>query len=436
MKIHHKNLPRVVVIGGGFGGLSAAKALASSAVRVTLIDRQNHHLFQPLLYQVATAALSPADIAEPLRHILRRQQNTEVVMSEVQAVRPEDKVVVTSDGEVAYDYLIIAAGARHSYFGRDEWEQHAPGLKNLDDALEIRRRMLLAFELAEKTADAAERKAALTFIVVGAGPTGVEMAGAVSEIARVTLVRDFRHIDPSQAQVILLDATQRVLPAFDGNSSESARRQLQALGVTVRLGAIVANVTDEGVTLKDGEHIPSHTVVWAAGNAASPLGRSLNVALDRQGRVIVNRDLTVPGHPEIQVIGDQAHCPDEGGTPLPALGAVAAQQGPHAARNIVLQMAGGWTAPFHYSDKGTMATIGRHAAVAEVQGLRFSGLLAWLAWLFIHLILLVGFRSKVVVLLNWAYVYLTYGRSARLITGRQWPHAPVPSTQHAEMASR
>lgn len=418
MKIHHQNLPRVVVIGGGFGGLEAVKALRKADVRVTLLDRQNHHLFQPLLYQVATAALSPADIAEPLRHIVRKQENCEVILTEVQRVDPAARQVITSDGPLDYDYLIVAAGARHSYFGKDEWERFAPGLKSLDDALEIRRRMLLAFELAEKTADSETREAALTFVVIGAGPTGVEMAGAISEIARVSLLRDFRHIDPSQARVILLDAAPRVLPTFVEDLSESARRQLIDLGVEVRLRAMVADLDAGGVTLKDGERIAARTLVWAAGNAASPLGASLGVPCDRQGRVIVGKDLSIPGHPEVFVIGDLAHFALEGGVPLPGLSPVAMQQGKHTARNIQTLIGGGWTQAFSYFDKGTMATIGTHRAVADAGFVRFSGVIAWFAWLFVHVIFLVSFRNKLMVLISWAYVYLTFGRNARLITSR------------------
>jgi NADH dehydrogenase len=420
MKIHQRNLPRVVIIGGGFGGLEAAKALRKAEVRVTLLDRQNHHLFQPLLYQVATAALSPADIAEPLRHILRRQGNAEVILGEAQRVDVDHKKVITADGEIPFDYLIIAAGARHSYFGHEKWEKFAPGLKSLDDALEIRRRMLLAFEIAEKTEDDEVRRAALTFVVVGGGPTGVEMAGAIAEIARVTLVKDFRHIDPAQARVVLLDGSPRVLPMFDPHLSESARRQLFDIGVDVRLSAPVEKVTEEGVLLKGGEKIAARTVVWAAGNAASPLGASLGVPLDRQGRVIVREDLTIPGRRDIFVIGDQAHFATGEGAPLPGLSPVAMQQGKHAARNICIQLAGGWMQRFDYFDKGTMATIGRHRAVADAGFMQFTGWLAWLAWLFIHLIFLVGFRNKIMVLLSWGYAYITYGRGARLITGRQW----------------
>jgi NADH dehydrogenase len=429
MKIHQRNLPRVVIIGGGFGGLEAAIAMRKLRVRVTLLDRQNHHLFQPLLYQVATAALSPADIAEPLRHIVRNQENCEVVMDEALSIDPAQKVVITKDGPIAFDFLVVAAGARHSYFGHPEWEQFAPGLKSLEDALEIRRRMLLAFEIAEVTDDAAERAAALTFVVVGGGPTGVEMAGAISEIARVTLVRDFRHIDPSHARVLLLDTAPRVLQAYAPDLSESARRQLFDLGVELRLHSRVESVDDRGVTLANGETIRTRTIIWAAGNSASPLGASLGVPLDRQGRVIVNSDLTIPGHPNIFVIGDMAHFAPGSGEPLPGLSPVAMQQGRHVARNIKIQLAGGWMEDFQYWDKGTMATIGRNRAVCDAGFLRFGGFLAWCAWLFIHVIFLVSFRNKILVLFNWAYAYVTFGRGARLITARGWK--PVAAAQPA-----
>jgi len=421
MKVHQRNLPRVVIIGGGFGGLEAAKALRKLNVRVTLLDRQNHHLFQPLLYQVATAALSPADIAEPLRHILRRQDNAEVILADVQSIDVHQKKVLTSDGDVEYDYLIVAAGARHSYFGHDKWEKFAPGLKNLDDALEIRRRMLLAFEIAEKTEDDEERAAAMTFVVVGAGPTGVEMAGAIAEIARVTLVKDFRHIDPSQARVLLIEGAPRVLPPFTEDLSESARRQLFDIGVEVRVSTMVEKLSEEGVMLKGGEKIPARTIIWAAGNAASSLGASLGVPLDKQGRVIVKEDCSIPGHRDVFVIGDMANfAPGGGDRPLPGLSPVAMQQGRHVARQIRALLAGGWTERFEYFDKGTMATIGRNKAVADAGFMRFSGWFAWLAWLFIHVLFLVSFRNKLLVLMNWAWAYITYGRGARLITGRNW----------------
>jgi len=418
MKVHLRNLPRVVIIGGGFGGLEAAKALRKANIRVTLLDRQNHHLFQPLLYQVATAALSPADIAEPLRHILRRQDNVEVIMGAAERIDVDHKKVITSDGGIDYDFLIVATGARHSYFGQDQWEKLAPGLKSLDDALEIRRRMLLAFEIAEKTGDDEVRRAAMTFVVVGGGPTGMEMAGAIAEIARVTLVKDFRHIDSSQARVLLIEHAPRVIPQFATDLSESARRQLFAAGVEVRVGVRVEKISEEGVTLDGGEFIPARTVVWAAGNAASPLGATLGVPLDKQGRVIVKEDCSIPGHPEVFVIGDLAHFGGE--TPLPGLSPVAMQQGRHVARQIKILLAGGWTQRFDYFDKGTMATIGRNKAVVDAGFMRFSGRLAWLAWLFVHILFLIGFRNKLLVMMNWAYAYLTYGRSARLITGRNW----------------
>jgi NADH:quinone reductase (non-electrogenic) len=420
MNVHHRNLPRVIIVGGGFGGLSAARALKKAPVRVTLLDRQNHHLFQPLLYQVATAALSPADIAEPLRHIVRKQPNCEVLLAEVKSIDPAAKKVVTDLGDMEYDYLVISTGARHHYFGKEHWEKFAPGLKSLDDALNLRRRMLLAFELAETTKDDAERKAAMTFVVVGGGPTGVEMAGAIAEIARQTLVRDFRHIDSSQARVILIENSPEVLTVFTDDLSQSAKRQLKRIGVELKLSSMVQDVDETGVKLASGEHIPAKTVVWAAGNKASPLGASLGVPLDRGGRVIVNPDLSIPNHPEVFVIGDLANFPTDGG-PLPGLAAVAIQQGPHVAKNIQQLLSGGWTKPFQYWDKGSMATIGRYAAVADLGFMRFSGFLAWLAWLFIHLILLVSFRSKIGVLWSWAYTYIVYGRKARLITGRD-PH--------------
>ena len=408
----------MVVIGGGFGGLSTVRALNRAQVRITLIDRQNHHLFQPLLYQVATAALSPADIAEPLRAIVRKQANCEVLMCAAQSIDAAGGKVITDSGELPYDYLVVATGARHHYFGHEEWEHFAPGLKSLDDALEIRRRMLLAFELAEKTHDDAERRAAMTFVVVGGGPTGVEMAGAIAEIARQTLVRDFRHIDSSHARVILIENSDRVLAVFDTELSESARRQLFDIGVELKLSAMVAGVDVEGVSLASGERIAAKTVVWAAGNKASPLGATLGVPMDRGGRVIVEPDLSVPGHPEIFVVGDLANCAPPDGTPLPGLAAVAIQQGPHVARNIVRSIKGAWREKFEYVDKGTMATIGRHAAIADLGFARFHGFPAWLAWLFIHLMLLVGYRSRIAVLFSWAYTYMVYGRKARLITGR------------------
>ena len=426
MSFHKLNLPHVVIIGGGFGGLEAAKALRRAPVRVTLLDRQNHHLFQPLLYQVATAGLSPADIARPLRVILRGQRNLVIILGEARAIDLAKRVVHTDGEPLDYDYLILATGARHGYFGHQEWEPLAPGLKSLEDALEIRKRILTAFEVAERTNDAAERKAALTFIVVGGGPTGVEMAGTIAEIARFTLAQDFQHIDPTLARVILLDAGPRILPAYPEALSESARQQLKQLGVDVRCGAAVENLTASGVVLKGGALIAGRAVVWAAGNAASPLARSLGVPLDKIGRVIVQPDLTVAGHPEVFAIGDVAHCAPDGATPLPGISPVAMQQGQHAAANIRAVLAAGEPRPFRYVNRGMMATIGRHRAVAVIGRLQFAGFAAWFAWLFVHLLFLVGFRNRMMVLLEWGYLYLTYGRGARLITGQPWrPAMPV-----------
>ena len=410
------NRPRIIIAGAGFGGLAAAKALANEEVDVTVLDRSNHHLFQPLLYQVATAALSPAQIAQPVRHILRYAENIRVVMADITGIDASTKQVLTSDGPFDFDYLILATGARHSYFGHPEWEAHAPGLKSIDDALEIRRKMLLAFEEAEKTEDPAVRQAALTFVIVGAGPTGVEMAGSIGEVARYTMVQDFRRIDPSQARVILLDAAPRVLQAFTEDLSEKALMQLTRIGIDVRTSTVVEAVNEKGVQLP-GEFIPCRTVIWAAGNAASPLGKELGVETDRAGRVFVNPDLTIPGHASIYVIGDLANFSHQGGKPLPGVSPVAIQQGQHAAANILAQISEWPTEPFEYWDKGSMATIGRHAAVADIQGIRFDGLLAWLAWLFVHLIFLIGFRNRVLVFLQWAWSYLNYYRGARLITG-------------------
>lgn len=418
----HVGENRVVIIGGGFGGLAAARALADAQVEVTLLDRYNHHLFQPLLYQVATAGLSPSDIAEPLRKIFRRQANVRVLLGTAKRIDVERKTVITQDGELAYDYLIIAAGARHSYFGHDEWEAFAPGLKEIGDALEIRRRILLAFEIAEKTPDPKQRETAMTFVIVGAGPTGVEMAGAIAELARHTLVRDFRQIDPSNARIIIVDAMPRVLPTFAEDLSEKTLKRLHAFGIEVRSGVKVERISPEGVEIRTGtdkvELLPAKTVIWAAGNVASPLGESLGVTLDKQRRVLLNDDLTVPGHPEIQVIGDMGNFSHQTGKSLPAVSPVAIQQGRLAAANIKAMIDGRPRKRFVYIDRGTMATIGRNAAVADLRIVRFNGFPAWLTWLFVHLIFLIGFRNRLMVLIQWAYHYLTYGRGARLITGR------------------
>ena len=407
--------PRVVIVGAGFGGLEAAKKLACQDVNLTVIDRTNYHLFQPLLYQVATAALSPADIAAPVRAILSKCRNVEVILAEVESVDVESRKVKTNDTVFDYDFLILATGARHSYFGHDKWEKLAPGLKSLEDAVELRRRILLAFEFAEKTTDEAARKAAMTFVVIGGGPTGVEMAGAIAEISRYTLAKDFRHIDPSQAEVILIEGAPRLLSAYPEDLSDRARKQLAQLGVQVRTNARVTDITEAGVQM-DGESIPCRVKIWAAGNNASFVGKTLNSPADRVGRVIVNDDLTIRGHPEVQVIGDLANFSHQSGEPLPGISPVAMQQGRHAARNVLRMIRGQKPQRFRYFDKGIMATIGRNKAVADLKFIRLSGFPAWLAWLFVHIIFLVGFRNRLLVLIQWAWAYLTFDKGARLIT--------------------
>ncbi|HET9374196.1 MAG TPA: NAD(P)/FAD-dependent oxidoreductase [Chthoniobacterales bacterium] len=427
---------RVVIVGAGFAGLYAAKELADKGVQVTVVDRTNHHLFQPLLYQVATAGLSPADIAQPVRHILKEAKNIEVVMAEVDRIDVNAKQVHTTTGVVfSYDYLIVAAGARHSYFGHDEWERFAPGLKNLEDALELRRRILNAFEAAEVANSDEDRRAALTFVVVGGGPTGVEMAGAVAELACRTLADDFRRIDPRAARVLLVEGVARILPAFREDLSRSAQRQLESMGIEVRTGAMVKDMTNRGVTV-DGEFIPTWTVVWAAGNAASPIGKSLGAEMDRAGRVVVNEDLTVPGHPEIFAIGDMACFKYQTGQPLPALSPVAMQMGRHAAKSILSHLQDQKPAPFRYFDKGTMATIGRNRAVADLKFIRFGGYLAWLSWLFVHLIFLVGLRNRLLVLFQWTWAYFTFGRGARLIYGTFKPQIDRAREKEEKPAAR
>lgn len=421
-----ERLPRVVIIGGGFGGLYAARALKDAPVRVTLVDRRNYHLFQPLLYQVATAALSPADIAAPIRQILRKQPNTEVLLAEVTNICLDERRVEVADGRTAeYDYLIVAAGTVDQYFGNDEWRRVAPGLKSVDDATEVRRRYLLAFEAAEQEPDPARRAALLTFVVVGGGATGVEMAGSFAELARHTLSRDFRRIDPTQARVILLEGGPRLLPNYPEELSQSAKEQLERLGVEVRLNAMVTHIGVHEVCIGE-EKIETRTVVWAAGVTASPLGRILGVETDRMGRVIVEPDLSVQGHPETFVIGDLAHFGDEEGNPLPGVAQVAIQQARAAAENIERSLRGEERRTFRYRDKGMMATIGRAAAVAVIGRRKLSGLIAWLAWLFVHIVFLIGFRNRVLVLLQWAWSYLSWQRGARLITGELGPHLAPP----------
>lgn len=427
-------LPVVVIIGGGFGGLAAAKALADAPVEVILVDRSNHHLFQPLLYQVATAGLSPADIAQPIRAILRDQKNTTVVLDEVREIRPDTREVITGDITFRYDHLIVAAGARHHYFGHDDWEQFAPGLKSLADATELRRRVLLAFEVAEKARTDEEKRQALTFVVIGAGPTGVEMAGAIAELARFTLRKDFRHIDPAQSRVMLVEAGPRVLPTFSPEISENALRQLQALHVEVRLNSAVTRLAEGEVDINQ-QVIPARTVVWAAGNKASPLAAMLGAGVDRQGRVMVNKDLTVNGHPEIQAIGDMISTTFNDGKPVPGVSPAAMQAGAHAAKNILRQLQGEAPLPWEYFDKGSMATIGRNAAVAEIGPFKFGGFLAWAAWVFVHLLFLMGFRNRSAVFLQWVWAYLTYGKGARLISGTvgKWGELPGPSQKQTAL---
>src|SRR5881394_2209261 len=407
--------PRVIIVGAGFGGLEAAKKLACKNVRVTVIDRTNYYLFQPLLYQVATAALSPADIAAPVRAVLSKCKNVEVILAEVQSVDVAAKKVKTVDLQIDYDYLIVATGARHSYFGHNEWEKLAPGLKSLEDAIELRRRILMAFEYAEEITDEAARRAAMNFVIIGGGPTGVEMAGAIAEISRHTLAKDFRHIDPSQARVILIEGEPRLLAAYPEDLSESARKQLVALGVEVRTSTRATNLTETGLQVGD-EFIPCRVKIWAAGNNASFVGKTLGVPVDRVGRVMVNDDLTIPGHPEVQVIGDLANFSHQTGQPLPGVSPVAMQQGRHAARNILRMIKNRKPRRFRYWDKGSMATIGRNKAVADLNFVHLSGLPAWIVWLFVHVLFLVGFRNRLAVLFQWAWAYFTFNKGARLIT--------------------
>lgn len=410
-------VPHVVVLGAGFGGLQAARALRDAPVRLTVVDRRNHHLFQPLLYQVATAALSPADIAYPIRSILRRQKNADVVLGEVVSIDPAAREVLLPDARLSYDYLIVSVGARHAYFGHEEWESNAPGLKSLEDALEIRRRILLAFERADRESDPGRRRSLLTFVIVGGGPTGVELSGAIAEISRHVIVDDFRHIDPREARIVLIEAGPRLLPSYTKESSRRAEVALRARGVEVRTGAAVTLVDAEGVSLGESERLAARTVIWAAGVAASPFASSLGAPLDRSGRVIVEPDLSVPGHPEIFVIGDLALFGHQGDRALPGLSPVAMQQGRYVARAVGARIRGATVPPFHYFDKGTMAVIGRSDAVAEIAGLRLWGFPAWLAWCFVHIFYLIGFRNRFIVMFEWAWAYTSYQRGARLITG-------------------
>ena len=413
-------MKHVVIIGGGFAGLYAARGLKGLDVRVTLLDRRNHHLFQPLLYQVASAALNPSDIAMPIRSILRHQKNVSVLLADVIAVDVPRRIVKLADGEVSYDYLIVATGATHSYFAHPEWERDAPGLKTIEDALEIRRRILLAFEAAERETDPEKQRAWLTFAVVGAGPTGAELAGALSEIARQTMIRDFRRINPSSARVILIEGRERVLPPYPPSLSAKAAQQLERLGVEIITDAIVTEVNDHEVRIGD-RSIPTRTVLWAAGVQASPLAQTLGTPLDRAGRVLVTPELTIPGHPEVMVIGDLAAVTQDDGTLVPGVAPAAIQEGQHAALAIERAVGGQPLRPFRYNDKGSLATIGRAAAVADLGRIKMSGFFAWLAWLAIHIFFLIGFRNRFLVITQWAWAYLTYQRGARLITGKVEP---------------
>ena len=407
--------PRVVILGGGFAGLYAARELSKAPLAITLIDKKNHHLFQPMLYQVATAALNPADIAAPIRSILSRQENCRVLLAEAKRVDAKANVVETDAEPIPYDYLIVATGASHSYFGHADWEAMAPGLKTIEDALDIRRRVFVAYENAEREANAEKRRAFMTFVVIGAGPTGVEMAGALAEISRRTLARDFRTIDPKAARIILVEGIGRVLPPFPEDLSAAARVQLEGLGVEVLTGTRVTDIDEGGVTL-GADRLSARTVIWAAGVQGSALAASLGCELDRSGKVKVNPDLSVPGAPNVFVAGDLAAIRQDDAL-VPGVCPAAMQAGRHAARNILNLKNGGVTSPFRYVDKGSFAVIGRGAAVGDMFGWKMSGRLAWLAWLAIHITFLIGFRNRLIVLLGWAYSYITHRRGARLITG-------------------
>jgi NADH:ubiquinone reductase (H+-translocating) len=413
--------PHVVIVGGGFAGLSAARSLRRALVRITIVDQRNHHLFQPLLYQVATAALNPGDIAYPIRAVLRRQRNARTILARVEGIDLAARTVRLDDGALPFDYLVLATGATHSYFGQDEWAAWAPGLKTIEDALEVRRRVLSAFEAAERQADASLLREMLTFVVVGAGPTGVELAGALSEIGRLTVAKDFRTFDPRKLRVVLVEAADRVLPPYSPRLSASAQQQLEKLGVEVRIGTKVTRIDHSGVWLGD-EHVPARTVLWAAGVAASPLGKGLGAPTDRAGRVLVEPDLSVPGQSHVFVVGDLMHL-EQDGKPLPGVAPVAIQSGRHAARNVRALLAGEPTRAFRYFDKGSLATIGRAKGVGTIGRLEVHGFLAWWVWWLVHIAYLIGFRNRLVVMIGWAWQYFAFSRGARLITGRTWEPA-------------
>ena len=411
-------IQQVVVIGAGFGGLTAARRLTHLPVHITLIDRTNHHTFQPLLYQVATAGLSPGEIAAPIRWIVRRRSNIEVLLGEVHDLDLTRRVVNLDGREIPYDYLIVAAGSSHAYFGHDEWEPMAPGLKTIEDALEIRRRVLLAFELAERQAASGEGHVQLNFVIVGGGPTGVELAGTLAEIARRALASEFHSIDPKRTRIILLEGGPRILPAYPDDLSRSAEEQLRGLGVEVHTSTIVTGVEPAAVLMGE-TRLPSVVTLWCAGVAASPLGKKLGAPIDRAGRVLVNPDLSVPGHREVFAIGDLASLKDKSGALVPGLAPAAIQEGEATARNIARDLIGAPRKDFHYWNKGSIATIGRAAAVAQFGKIHISGFIAWLSWLFVHIFFLIGFRNRIIVMIQWAWSYFTYERGARLITGDQ-----------------
>jgi NADH:ubiquinone reductase (H+-translocating) len=429
-----RDIPHVVIIGAGFGGLTCAQALKRAKVKITIVDRANHHLFQPLLYQVAMAGLSPADIAQPIRSILHNQKNVKVLLDEATDVDFNNQTVELRDSKLKYDYLVLAAGGRTSYFGHDEWETFAPGLKDLDDAVEIRRRVLLAFEAAEKETDPERRRALMTFVVVGGGPTGVELAGAIAELSHFVLARDFRSIFPEEAEILLLEGGPKILPSFAPDLSKSAHRQLTELGVRVQTGAQVTHIDEYGVNLSD-ERIRAATVIWAAGVSATTLTERLGAPLDRAGRVLVNHDLTVPGHHNVFAIGDMTYL-EQDGKALPGVSPVAMQMGRRVAGNIRNDLAGKPYEEFRYFDKGSMATIGRKAAIAEIGKLHLSGFIAWMAWLTVHIFFLIGFRNRFAVLFNWAWSYFTYQRGARLITGRRLSLMPRKTVVENDQVQR